>query len=180
MRKHRFFGVVIAVLLGTGLLALRPSAPHQATRSGFGQSGIQLASAKTPPTGGAVHAQGFSAPADIAQTADPFIELSAYMNPAPSPAPPAPKPAASPAPVTAPSGDVWLRLRECESSDNYADNTGNGYYGAYQFSESTWQGLGLGGLPSDAPPTVQDAAAQRLQARSGWGQWPVCSRELGL
>ena len=75
---------------------------------------------------------------------------------------------------------MWAALRQCESSGNYADNTGNGYYGAYQFSLPTWQSLGLSGLPSDAPPSVQDQAAHELQARSGWGQWPVCSRRLGL
>src|SRR6266516_4712901 len=32
-----------------------------------------------------------------------------------------------------PSADAWHRLRVCESSDNYATNTGNGHYGAYQF-----------------------------------------------
>ena len=56
----------------------------------------------------------------------------------------------------------------------------NGYYGAYQFSLATWRGVGFSGLPSNAPPAVQDQAAQKLQARSGWGQWPACSRRLGL
>ena len=41
--------------------------------------------------------------------------------------------------------------RVCESGDNYAEDTGNGYYGAYQFSLSTWYGLGpFTGLPSEA------------------------------
>jgi len=85
----------------------------------------------------------------------------------------------APAPV-ATSGDVWAELRQCESGGNYAENTGNGFYGAYQFAPGTWTGLGYSGLPSDAPPAVQDAAAQQLQARSGWGQWPACSAQLGL
>ena len=72
------------------------------------------------------------------------------------------------------------RLRECESGDNYQDNTGNGYYGAYQFSPSTWEGLGYGGLPSDAPPPEQDQAAIRLEQSRGWGQWPACAAMLGL
>ena len=83
-------------------------------------------------------------------------------------------------PATAPSGGVWYELRMCESGDDYSINTGNGYYGAYQFALSTWLGLGFTGLPSDAPPAVQDRAAQELQARSGWGQWPTCSAKLGL
>src|SRR4051812_31052203 len=78
------------------------------------------------------------------------------------------------------SADVWARLRTCESHDNYTDNTGNGYYGAYQFSAKTWHSLGFSGLPHQAPPEDQDEAARRLQARSGWRQWPACSRQLGL
>ena len=84
-------------------------------------------------------------------------------------------------PIAAPVGaDVWQRLRACESGDNYGIATGNGYYGAYQFTARTWQGLGYSGLPHQAPPQVQDEAAQRLQARSGWGQWPSCSRKIGV
>jgi hypothetical protein len=75
---------------------------------------------------------------------------------------------------------VWAELRACESGGNYAEDTGNGYYGAYQFALSTWEGLGFSGLPSDAPPGVQDEAAQELQAAYGWDQWPACAAELGL
>jgi len=83
-------------------------------------------------------------------------------------------------PPSFPLGGVWAELRQCESGGNYAIDTGNGYYGAYQFSASTWHGLGFSGLPSQAPPATQDTAAVELQARSGWGQWPACSRRLGL
>jgi resuscitation-promoting factor RpfB len=76
--------------------------------------------------------------------------------------------------------DVWARLRNCESGGRYNIATGNGFYGAYQFMPSTWRGLGYKGLPHQAPPEVQDEAARKLQARSGWGQWPACSRKLGL
>ncbi len=70
-------------------------------------------------------------------------------------------------------------LRACESGGNYATNTGNGYYGAYQFSASTWQSLGYSGLPSSASAAQQDAAVLQLAARSGWAQWPVCSVSSG-
>jgi hypothetical protein len=83
-------------------------------------------------------------------------------------------------PQTAPTGGVWYQLRLCESGDNYQENTGNGYYGAYQFSLSTWNSLGLTGLPSAAPPALQDRAAAELQARDGWSPWPTCAAELGL
>ncbi len=78
------------------------------------------------------------------------------------------------------SGDVWAALARCESGGNPAINTGNGYYGMYQFSLGTWQSLGGTGLPSEASAEEQTAMAQKLQARSGWGQWPACTSRLGL
>jgi hypothetical protein len=77
------------------------------------------------------------------------------------------------------ASSTWAELRQCESGGNYSTNTGNGYYGAYQFSAGTWQSLGYSGLPSAAAPAVQDEAAQRLAQRSGFGQWPVCGRGMG-
>ena len=100
---------------------------------------------------------------------------------APVAAPPPTTPPAPVAPVVSGgAGGVWAALRQCESGGNYAENTGNGYFGAYQFSQATWSGLGYPGRPDLAPPATQDQAAQRLQARSGWGQWPACSAALGL
>lgn len=71
-------------------------------------------------------------------------------------------------------------LRQCESSGNYATNTGNGFYGAYQFDLQTWQGLGYSGLPSNASPATQDQAVERLAAQRGTEPWPVCGRGLNL
>ena len=79
-----------------------------------------------------------------------------------------------------PLGGVWAQLRKCESGGNYSENSGNGYYGAYQFALSTWSSLGLGGLPSQASPAIQDIAAIRLQTRAGWRSWPMCSWILNL
>ncbi len=59
-----------------------------------------------------------------------------------------------------------------ESGGNYATNTGNGYYGAWQFDLGTWASNGGTGNPADASPAQQDAVAQSLyQARSNqpWG-----------
>jgi hypothetical protein len=83
-------------------------------------------------------------------------------------------------PAEAATSDDFARLRACESGGNYAINTGNGFYGAYQFDLRTWHGLGYGGKPSDAAPGTQDAAARTLQAQRGWQPWPACSRKLGL
>lgn len=79
-----------------------------------------------------------------------------------------------------PLGGYFYEIRLCESGDNYYLNTGNGYYGAYQFSLSTWYSLGFSGLPSFAAPSLQDEAAQLLFQRSGWSAWPACSYRLGL
>ena len=74
----------------------------------------------------------------------------------------------------------FYKLRVCESSDNYRANTGNGYYGAYQFDLSTWHANGFSGYPDQASPQTQDQAAQVLYSRRGWQPWPVCSQRMGL
>jgi hypothetical protein len=103
--------------------------------------------------------------------------LTGFVAPAPRATPhPAPTPRAAPVAASAASpGGAWACIRQHESGGNYATNTGNGYYGAYQFSLSTWRSIGGTGLPSQAPPAVQDAMAQKLQQRSGWGQWSTHS-----
>lgn len=78
--------------------------------------------------------------------------------------------------TTAPSGDRFGRIRARESGGNYAENTGNGYYGAYQFSLGTWQSVGGTGNPANASPSEQDARAQALYAARGCSPWPqTCS-----
>jgi hypothetical protein len=78
------------------------------------------------------------------------------------------------------TGDVWYQLRMCEAGNDYARNSGNGYYGAYQYNLSTWGGYGGYDRPDLAPPAVQDAKAQETQAARGWSPWPACARKLGL
>jgi hypothetical protein len=66
------------------------------------------------------------------------------------------------------------KVRQCESGGNYRINTGNGYYGAYQFAAGTWRGVGGGKYASyahQAPKFAQDHMAYRLWKRSGWGPW---------
>ncbi|MCB9389654.1 MAG: transglycosylase family protein [Acidimicrobiia bacterium] len=82
----------------------------------------------------------------------------------------------APAPVANGATEAQLaHLRQCESGGNYSINTGNGYFGAYQFSPSTWAGLGYSGMPHTSPPALQDEAAQKLIARSGFSAWPTCA-----
>jgi hypothetical protein len=75
-----------------------------------------------------------------------------------------------------PSDAKLYSLRMCESGGNYSINSGNGFYGAYQFSLQTWRGLGFGGYPHQASPATQDAAVRKLYGQSGWSPWPVCGR----
>lgn len=75
-------------------------------------------------------------------------------------------------------GEALARLRSCEGS--YTSNTGNGYYGAYQFDRQTWGGYGGYAVASDAPPAVQDEKAWLTYQRRGWQPWPSCSKKMGL
>lgn len=86
----------------------------------------------------------------------------------------------------------WLlALRTCESGGNYSINTGNGFYGAYQFMPSTWNrtaaAIGrqdlVGVMPHVASPADQDAMVVANTNRSSSGlasQHPGCYRSLGL
>lgn len=96
-------------------------------------------------------------------------------------APVTPKPAAkaAAAPAVA-SNSVWDRLADCESSGNWAINTGNGFYGGLQFTLSSWQAVGGSGYPNQASREEQIARAEKLLAMQGWGAWPACSAKLGL
>jgi LysM repeat protein len=81
-------------------------------------------------------------------------------------------PESQPTDYAAGVGGILARVRMRESGGNYADNTGNGYYGAYQFSLSTWESVGGIGLPSSASPAEQDALAQKLYSERGCSPWP--------
>lgn len=76
---------------------------------------------------------------------------------------------------------VWDRLAQCESSGNFADmdSGGNGHYGGFQFSLSTWASVGGTGNPADATPAEQLLRAKELLATAGPGQWS-CAGQAGL
>lgn len=76
--------------------------------------------------------------------------------------------------------NIWDQLARCESGGNWSINTGNGYYGGLQFSAATWRSVGGSGLPHQNSREEQITRGKILQARSGWGQWPACTRKLGL
>ncbi|HYF44875.1 MAG TPA: transglycosylase family protein [Acidimicrobiales bacterium] len=78
-----------------------------------------------------------------------------------------------------PGEAAWEQLRFCESGGVYTTNTGNGFYGAYQFDLQTWQSMGGRGLPSAAPYWEQDLRAKALFWARGAQPWPICGRFLG-
>ena len=78
-----------------------------------------------------------------------------------------------------PSSSAWSRLRNCESSNDYSIDTGNGYYGAYQFNLATWRSVGGTGYPNRASRAEQDARALILYRERGWQPW-TCAGILGL
>lgn len=77
-------------------------------------------------------------------------------------------------------GTVWDKIAACESGDNWAINTGNGFYGGLQFTLSSWRGVGGSGYPNQASRSEQISRAEILQSRQGWQAWPACSAKLGL
>jgi hypothetical protein len=76
--------------------------------------------------------------------------------------------------ITPPGPEYLAQLRACESGGDYSANTGNGFYGAYQFVLSTWQSVGGSGYPHLAAPAEQDYRAAVLWRREGSSPWPVC------
>lgn len=71
-------------------------------------------------------------------------------------------------------------LGNCEAGMNPARNSGNGFYGAFQFSPGTWNSMNTGYARADmAPLDIQKDAVQRLLARSSiYTQFPGCSRKM--
>lgn len=67
-------------------------------------------------------------------------------------------------------------IAACESGGNPTTDTGNGFYGKYQFTLQTWQAVGGAGNPAQASEAEQDRRAAALLAQAGPGQWPVCGR----
>jgi hypothetical protein len=67
-------------------------------------------------------------------------------------------------------------IAACESGGDPSTNTGNGFYGKYQFTIATWQSVGGTGNPAAASEAEQDRRAATLYARSGSSPWPVCGR----
>lgn len=85
--------------------------------------------------------------------------------------------ASDPAPAPASSGSSgvnWDGIANCESTNNWSINTGNGYYGGLQFDISTWMSAGGGAYasrPDLATREQQIAVAENLYASRGTSPW---------
>lgn len=62
------------------------------------------------------------------------------------------------------SVDTWNKVAACESTNNWRINTGNGYYGGLQFSQSTWRAFGgtaYAPVPTWPPRTSRSRSPRR-------------------
>ncbi|MDQ0905950.1 murein DD-endopeptidase MepM/ murein hydrolase activator NlpD [Streptomyces canus] len=79
--------------------------------------------------------------------------------------------------------DTWNKVAACESSNNWSINTGNGYYGGLQFTQSTWEAYGGTRYAARADLATRDqqiAVAEKVLDGQGPGAWPACSARAGL
>lgn len=86
---------------------------------------------------------------------------------------------ATPIAVSAPANAAdWDSLAQCESSGNWSANTGNGFSGGLQFTQSTWKAYGGGQYASnakDASREEQIQVAEKVLQAQGTKAWPGCS-----
>ncbi|MFE0374928.1 transglycosylase family protein [Streptomyces inhibens] len=84
--------------------------------------------------------------------------------------------------ASAASVATWDKVAQCESGGNWSINTGNGYYGGLQFSNSSWAAAGGTQYAPRADLATKDqqiAAAEKLLAIQGPGAWS-CAAAGGL
>ncbi|AGP52623.1 transglycosylase family protein [Streptomyces rapamycinicus] len=85
--------------------------------------------------------------------------------------------------ASAASGETWDKVAQCESTHNWDINTGNGFYGGLQFTQSTWEAYGGTAYAARADLATKDqqiAIAEKVLDGQGPGAWPVCSDKAGL
>ncbi|WP_097956491.1 MULTISPECIES: transglycosylase family protein [unclassified Streptomyces] len=84
--------------------------------------------------------------------------------------------------ASAASVETWDAVAQCESGGNWSINTGNGYYGGLQFSQSSWAAAGGTQYASRADLASKDqqiATAEKLLDLQGPGAW-ACAGAGGL
>ncbi|WP_230870108.1 transglycosylase family protein [Mycobacterium canetti] len=83
--------------------------------------------------------------------------------------------------ATAATDGEWDQVARCESGGNWSINTGNGYLGGLQFTQSTWAAHGGSEFAPSAQLASREqqiAVGERVLATQGRGAWPVCGRGL--
>ncbi len=81
------------------------------------------------------------------------------------------------------NASTWDAIAQCEATGNWAINTGNGFYGGLQFTQSTWEAFGGGQYAARADLASREqqiAIGEKVRAGQGWGAWPSCTSKLGL
>jgi LysM repeat protein len=84
--------------------------------------------------------------------------------------------------ASAASVATWDKVAQCESGGDWHINTGNGYYGGLQFSQSSWEaagGLQYAPRADLATKDQQIAVAEKLLAMQGPSAWS-CAAAGGL
>jgi LysM repeat protein len=85
--------------------------------------------------------------------------------------------------ANAASVSTWDKVAQCESTGDWSINTGNGYYGGLQFSQSTWAAYGGTAYAARADLATkgqQISVAEKVLASQGPTAWPVCGPRAGL
>ncbi|WP_030377502.1 MULTISPECIES: transglycosylase family protein [unclassified Streptomyces] len=83
--------------------------------------------------------------------------------------------------ASAATASQWDAVAQCESGGNWSINTGNGFYGGLQFTNSTWAAYGgtaYAARADLASKSAQIAVAEKVLAGQGKGAWPVCGKGL--
>jgi nucleoid-associated protein YgaU len=87
--------------------------------------------------------------------------------------------AAAPANAASAPTTNWDAVAQCESGGNWSTNTGNGYSGGLQFTQSTWAANGGSGSAHNASKAEQIRVAENVKKTQGMGAWPTCGKRGG-
>lgn len=175
--RRAALAVSVAVALMACLIAMGTTTPTRTSHVGKPETALVAAAVSTTtlaPT--TTEAPTTTAPEPTTTTAAPVPATTKAPRPAP-----ATTAAPAPVPVTlAPTGVnhallACIRAHE-QGEAGYATDTGNTFYGAYQFDLPTWRSVGGTGNPALAAPAEQDARAWRLYQSRGLQPWPTPKR----
>lgn len=81
------------------------------------------------------------------------------------------------------SGDDWDKLAQCESTGKWDTNTGNGYFGGFQFDSGTWDSNGGKEFAETADKATREEqikVAQNVVKERGFSPWPNCTGKVGV